>query len=1788
MKGRKRSFLRAGGREREFRTPPGRTGSTETATLETTHRLRLAFISCRHTGLVQSRAFVYSTLLPPSGVTFFLPSCVMIQRHLVRLRCRGSVATREEALSVARPRWLLPLNPRCSHIRLSEAGALVPAIAFAVAAVRGNCVAPAARPMARLRADRGSGAAAILDRIDATKRGCLGRLRQRFGPGCNIAVRPAVIKRAQVGESGPTDDDPSAAALRGAAGGEDLAPAPSPEPRGGEQLPTDPAAASGDDIRARSVDHDEEEEPNRHRASVVSRFAGFNVTIATAVASDASVALQSVTDLALGTDLAGAPQAAVATQPPSTGGLDVASGGGTGLASPPFQQTDAGATSDLSATGNVSASHHKLLAPVGYEKALDELRYLAVGQNKTLRFSLSHDPANPDVGARVKCIAFVRDDWAFVAHFVTLLSQQGSTATRALRNAARAATESLRLSAVANGEDEEDASELRIFFNERQVGDDGDSDGRCAAGARRPPLHSSSAGTFDFLARSQDDEFFCRFADFATTTRDAAGRSSSRPFSSSCALAGQRVAVEVRVWYDGDASVAASGGALSTTPLPKTPTRLILPINGGAPILVSPPSSPAGASISHGSGAPPAAAHGGKAAAGTLNGVFNDAACARITITDEFDNRVSFSSLKQRTRHAAVRSCALQAYKHHREEGGGSSGSTRRRPFLSTLNWFAERYCLQLSIETSLKMQAAEKQLGAQPFAGQFSSSASFYETDVSVKLSTAPLGSGSTASIWGTVAYGGRELAAAQSPGEYLTEVRCQLSALQFLFLRFPKTSATWEVTFKDILAEGAHLERLDVVQRLKGSKITPYNVLGECTYAHLNQYFAVNYATLDAGVDAGAQLMHQATVHVSHPVTSARLVLGTGQHRLRGQAWRIACSNALRNNFPRQYDMVKNRDDFKSAAACSLNTAGGHAAGSGGKYEGLAMQPKYQHIPREKRVSFMTSIFHVLKACLIEDFGVGDVMVDTVQPNPNNWVSTLQVRYDVDGSWATFARSVNCANKADAKRLLITDTCRRLFPKEFAAYVELGRPDTALAAGAKPAISVASVCGSSSAINATASVTSSEASQLPKLMFDTRSSVIVALAEKVIAPFFWDVVFSPSFPEDRLTQLPQQQLRPGRGMTGDSIVPSCLTAMPRQEGPSGDAPDERFAFALNVVETIDSAAAAAGSRHARVVPSSHVVPGMSGSIEIRSVCELTLQGAASSPPSSRLSPEGENAVAQDGVTAPSAALPENLTTTLCRQSLGRRLTLLTANDEEVVVEPLETAADKDSADSNLTASATAASSRQQLYDVCLCEELERFVGRVIDARYVAAWVSLFRNAGDVGSVPLREDDDRELGAQRSDSITLALLLSHMRHTLLWSEQLNSLASNAIRTVVDLSQQLFSQVFGQPLLLTEPVRDPSAQVWITSAKLVSLHPKLCLAEGRAGTKKEAIRRCHVKALVTHFPRQLRYLSRHVVSLQSIVDDVLREAAELFLPEEDCFVTVWQRHAFDTFANDTVVAAHRGDANGKLCDVNEREGTGSAAAEDTRSNHNAAVSRDPTTAAASCFVSRDFRASAAPWQPDFAVDAASDSSTTRRHRTDGVSISPIVSEALEALRLLWFREQPDSFVTFRFLAPPRTTHAIDNGPGHAEQAIGSEPSVDGNHHSVVAFSSPSPMCNGIVRLPAGTVCVIEAFQLSMALRDVVSTSEHPRAASPPLIDESTPHHRTASSSSLRSRLTTLLGHRQEIARTTEAGGDRSALALLNIAALNAVRAVFPDHEARVAALVLAASQEDEAAPWCWG
>jgi hypothetical protein len=268
-------------------------------------------------------------------------------------------------------------------------------------------------------------------------------------------------------------------------------------------------------------------------------------------------------------------------------------------------------------------------------------------------------------------------------------------------------------------------------------------------------------------------------------------------------------------------------------------------------------------------------------------------------------------------------------------------------------------------------------------------------------------------------------EIASAEGKGSYRVDFDCRVNALSYLLDTYGEVAERLHYYLfpsSELLERSVRHHDGFKIQQYHRGKWNCYAVLGTILNNLVGSFYNTQYRELDAfGNKFSATLVYNDGMQSERPL----IARSSSQ---KGDAWRSACMDAIKENFPTQYAAAAEMEDFDL-------TSDQTARGS-----------KFKALPREKRIQHISSLMSVILAFAEEDYGWTNVEFKT-RGAPGGltmrWVAELEANVHGERDRRVVFASPAHAQARHAKKLLIYLVAKKYFPKELKAYSRLGRTD-------------------------------------------------------------------------------------------------------------------------------------------------------------------------------------------------------------------------------------------------------------------------------------------------------------------------------------------------------------------------------------------------------------------------------------------------------------------------------------------------------------------------------------------------------------------------------------------------------------------------------------------------------------------------------------------------------------------------------------------------------------------------
>ncbi|RNF00826.1 hypothetical protein TraAM80_07378 [Trypanosoma rangeli] len=267
--------------------------------------------------------------------------------------------------------------------------------------------------------------------------------------------------------------------------------------------------------------------------------------------------------------------------------------------------------------------------------------------------------------------------------------------------------------------------------------------------------------------------------------------------------------------------------------------------------------------------------------------------------------------------------------------------------------------------------------------------------------------------------------------PGRYRLEFDCYVQGLTYLLDQYPDVGrAYFDARGGGVLFPTTQLLELAVLKHDSYNiaanhrgKWNVYALLGTLTSQLLGSFYQTAYQEDRVAGEARAILT------VNDGLRSKQLLIQR-QAKKRGEAWRSACLDALRENFPNQY-----RDALLLHPDIDLSS------------DTMARGSKFRALPREKRVEHVGNLFSLVAAFAAEDLGWHNLRVRLRNASGDlglpQWVAEMEAQIEGEEQRRVVAISPPYSQVKHARRVLVYQLAQKYFPKELEAYAKLNRGD-------------------------------------------------------------------------------------------------------------------------------------------------------------------------------------------------------------------------------------------------------------------------------------------------------------------------------------------------------------------------------------------------------------------------------------------------------------------------------------------------------------------------------------------------------------------------------------------------------------------------------------------------------------------------------------------------------------------------------------------------------------------------
>ena len=410
-----------------------------------------------------------------------------------------------------------------------------------------------------------------------------------------------------------------------------------------------------------------------------------------------------------------------------------------------------------------------------------------------------------------------------------------------------------------------------------------------------------------------------------------------------------------------------------------------------------------------------------------------------IQVTDAVGNAYTAHSKGNRTLQGAYSNASKAVFKIESDQ------SPAHRPLIAQMRWQVDAMCLALYGSTAVYREERATAGGVATHGRLL--------VDDPVTGVGAPGGlmfrhapgvgeEGSVPTAWGLAADGdagsaaaklrdgrgfslfaGRVLAENTGQGAYRVEFNCYAAALKSLLRDHPEVAAQSKtLPFLRETELDEAIERHDSydIAALHRGKWTPYACLGTLTASLIGSSFQSEFEE----VPEGLHISTRAHLFVNDGELFARPLLSRlGKEK--ASAWRTACADAIRDNFPKQHAQLLANDEY----AQSISQTEG-------------MVSKHKGLPREQRAPHFSNLFSMLQSFAQEDFMWTQMQLISIQSPANGmWVGEVHV-LEAGRSRCVY-QSDQFATSKLARKVACYAVSMKHYPAETQIYIGLNRGD-------------------------------------------------------------------------------------------------------------------------------------------------------------------------------------------------------------------------------------------------------------------------------------------------------------------------------------------------------------------------------------------------------------------------------------------------------------------------------------------------------------------------------------------------------------------------------------------------------------------------------------------------------------------------------------------------------------------------------------------------------------------------
>ncbi|CCW59654.1 unnamed protein product [Phytomonas sp. EM1] len=436
--------------------------------------------------------------------------------------------------------------------------------------------------------------------------------------------------------------------------------------------------------------------------------------------------------------------------------------------------------------------------------------------------------------------------------------------------------------------------------------------------------------------------------------------------------------------------------------------------------------------------------------------------CASVKMEDEYGNVTVLQTRRQPTQIQAYQGAALQAIRSKSPWGRGVhllSENLASTPLLLRMRWQFDAMVTAIAALTGKKPdEVAEIRLKGigNSLSNQATPDGTLLLSSSVMPVHSFPSASSPNLSFRASFSCDGALVWESTSGGRYRIEFDAYVQALHYLLDQYGDLIATWihrggSDGPEYHLDEGSHgnvagllrmgdscvlfpssamlqlavelHDRFNILKNHSG-KWNCYALLGTLTSRLLGCYYQTSYSFNEDTKEWWA------TLTVDDGLRTDQVLIQRSSKQ-KGEAWRLACLAALRENFPRQYEEVIRRYP-------DVDLSG----------DTMSRSSRFRALPREKRIQHIGNLFSLVSIFAEEDLGWTQLRIRLRNASGDiglpQWIAEMEAQVEGEEGRRVVAVSPSYAQVRNARRALVYRVAKAYFPKELSIYQKLQRSDS------------------------------------------------------------------------------------------------------------------------------------------------------------------------------------------------------------------------------------------------------------------------------------------------------------------------------------------------------------------------------------------------------------------------------------------------------------------------------------------------------------------------------------------------------------------------------------------------------------------------------------------------------------------------------------------------------------------------------------------------------------------------